>query len=110
MRCVWMKGNMMKAYKLFEVKKDGSLGSLFIDKRSRYELGIEYKAGDYTKKGFAHRPGFHACSEPSAPHIKERDNRVWYVVELGDVEVFKRPKCQGGIWYLSDTMTLIARL
>ncbi len=85
----------MKAYKLVRLRKDGSLGSLFINRKDRLSIGEWREAEDYPTKGYAHRPGWHCCFKPEAPHLSERD-RVWVEVEVDDYKVFKRPESQGG--------------
>ncbi len=94
------------AWKLFSAKKDGSVGPLFINRKMRLETGTWYPAEDHPTKGFAHRPGWHACSEPVAPHLSKR-GRVWRRVELQDVQTLKRPASQGGSWYLAGQLRIL---
>ena len=72
---------MIKAFKLFRTRKDGTLGPLFINMRLRIEPGAWYEAEDHPTKGFAHRPGWHCGDTPEAPHLSE-EGRVWYEVEI----------------------------
>jgi hypothetical protein len=96
----------MKAYKLFSIRKDGSLGPLFINRRQRIEPGVWLKAESHPTKGFAIRPQWHATSEPSAPHLSTK-GRVWREVELAGVTEVNRPESQGGKWYLADHLKVV---
>tara|TARA_Y100000310_G_scaffold186813_1_gene186937 strand:- start:430 stop:642 length:213 start_codon:yes stop_codon:yes gene_type:complete len=42
----------MFGYKLFRVRKDGTLGSLFINKKERLPIGKWIKAESYPTKGY----------------------------------------------------------
>ena len=88
----------MKAYKLFRLRKDGTLGPLFIDPRLRVPLGQWLPAKRVRTKGFAYRPGWHCCSTPSAPHLSKR-GRVWCEVSITHETKHHRPAAQGGLWY-----------
>jgi len=100
----------MRAYKLFRKMKDGTLAPLFINKTQRLEIGEWYQAEDHPTKGYKHRPGWHSCSLPNAPHLSERD-RVWCEVEIdARPEILKRPATQGGTWYLSNHLRIIKEL
>jgi hypothetical protein len=94
------------AYKLFRVRKDGTIGPLFINRRQRITEGVWMKAGDHPTKGYAHRPGWHCCTSPHAPHLSEK-GREWYVVEIEDFQEFERPKSQGGKWLLAKKLKII---
>lgn len=104
----------MKAYKLFRLRKDGSLGSLFINRKQVIDVGVWYEAEDHPTKGFAHRPYFHMCSQPIAPHLsmelKSGEQRIWAECEMEDYEVFDRPATQGGIWYLAGKIKVVKLL
>lgn len=89
-----------KAYKLFRVRKDGSLGPLFIGASQRIQLGEWLEAEDIPTKGYAHRPGWHSGALPDAPHLSER-GRVWVECEIKEFYKFIRPKNQGGYWWIS---------
>ena len=89
---------MVKAFKLFSLRKNGTIGPLFINKRQVVRVGKWLKAECIPTKGFAVRFGWHACAEPSAPHLSKR-NRVWCEVELKGVTEHSRPASQGGLWY-----------
>lgn len=96
----------MVAYKLFKVRKDGSIGPLFINRRQRIPLDEWIPAEDHPTKGYAHRPGWHALPWPKASHLSEK-GRKWYQVEIRDYEVFNRPKNQGGMWMLAEEIKVI---
>jgi hypothetical protein len=96
----------MIGYKLFRVRKDGSLGSLFINQRQRIKVGEWMPAEDHPTKGYAHRPGWHICSERHAPHLSERGRR-WFRVEFTGERSHKRPDSQGGLWYTATSMRVI---
>lgn len=97
----------MKAYKLFKVRKDGSVGSLFINARARYPLGMWLPAlQGIRKRGFAYRPGWHATAKPEAPHLSMKGRR-WYEVEISDFVPIQRPDLQGGLWYLAQRIKIV---
>lgn len=93
-------------YKLFRVRKDGTLGPLFINRRQRVPIGRWLPAESHRTKGYAYRPGWHVCSEKSAPHLTEKD-RAWYLVEIEDYQELQRPESQGGLWYLANRMRVL---
>ena len=93
-------------YKLFNQRKDGTLGSLFINRKQRIPVGRWLAAGDYPTKGFKHRPGWHVMSTKSAPHLKE-EGRIWAKVEIFEYKECQRPKNQGGLWYIADLMRVL---
>ncbi len=96
----------MKAFKLLTLRKDGSLGSLFINRKVRLPVGVWMKAESHPTKGYAVRPKWHATERPVAPHLTER-GRVWQEVEIKDFEEFQRPKSQGGKWYLATYLKIL---
>ena len=96
----------IKAYKLVRVRKDGTLGPLFIDKGLDYVLNKWLTAKAVKTTGFAFRPGFHCCAEPSAPHLTKKD-RVWCEVLVSGVTKHKRPESQGGLWYTAKKMKIV---
>jgi hypothetical protein len=96
----------MIAYKLFRVRKDGSIGPLFINARLRLAVGVWYDAEAHLTKGFAFRPGWHAAPTPNAPHLSERGRR-WFRVELDDVTEYPRPNAQGGVWLLAKRLRVL---
>lgn len=96
----------MIAYKLLRQRRDGTLGPLFINRRQRIEIGQVYPAEDHRTKGYAHRPGWHCCSAPVAPHLGTK-GRVWARVEVDDVTEHRRPECQGGLWFTANKMRVL---
>jgi len=96
----------MKAYKLMRLMKDGTLSSLFINRRNRIPLNIWLDAKPFPTKGYAYRKGWHCTLEPHAPHLSEKD-RVWVEVELEKYSFFERPISQGGTWVLAQKMKVI---
>lgn len=72
---------MINAYKLFRVRKDGTLGPLFIDPKRRARPNVWEKAEAIRTKGFKFRPGWHACAVPFAPHLSTK-GRLWCRVKL----------------------------
>jgi len=99
-------GDEVVAYKLFRVRKDGSLGPLFINARQRIPLGEWLDAEDHPTKGFAHRPGWHATAAPVAPHLSEKGRR-WFKVLIRGARQFQRPEHQGGTWYLGQQIKVV---
>ena len=104
----------MLAYKLLKLRKDGSVGPLFINAKSRLERHVWMTAETFPTKGFAVRKGWHCCLEPKAPHLKlelaSGERRQWWMVEIEDYEEYDRPESQGGTWLLANRMKLIAPL
>lgn len=94
------------AYKLLRLRKDGTLGPLFINARQKLEIGRWYVAESHPTPGYAYRPGWHVCSRKSAPHLSKK-GRVWAKVEIRFYEVHHRPKCQGGIWFTAEYMKIL---
>lgn len=94
---------MIKAYKLFRIRKDGTLGPLFINRKQVIPMNKWLRAEDHPTKGYAHRPGWHVAKRPFAPHLSPK-GRVWKRVEVKDIEVLKRPAIQGGVWMLAKWM------
>lgn len=101
----------MIAYKLFKIRKDGSIGSLFINASEKYELNTWMDARPYKKSGFAFRQGFHCLLKPEAPHLKTElsngEKRFFFEVEVEDYEYFTRPENQGGKWVLAQRMRIL---
>ena len=97
------------AYKLFRLRKDGSLGSLFINARRKLPIGKWMWAEDYPTKGFQRRPGWHAMPQKKAPHLSKK-GRVWCEVEIAYVTENRRPEAQGGLWYLAKRMKIVKKL
>lgn len=103
-----MSGGMSEevGFKLFRKRKDGSLGPLFINRKQRIEVGVEYQAEDHKTRGYAHRPGWHLTLKPEAPHLK-KGGRVWCKVAYTGGKEFARPECQGGRWVLAKTLKVL---
>jgi len=97
---------MIYGYKLFRVKKDGTLTSLFINKKVALAVGKWLKARPYRTPGFAFRPGWHATTRPHAPHLTTK-GRVWKKVALKGVKKFYRPAHEGSVWYLATQMKIL---
>jgi hypothetical protein len=97
----------MIGYKLFRQRRDGSLGPLFINRRQRIPLKEWLVAKDHPTKGYVHRPGWHACFQPVAPHLKKSDDRVWCKVELRGCKTLVRPERQGGKWVLAQNLRVL---
>jgi len=95
-----------KAYKLLRLRKDGTLGPLFINRRQVIPVGQWLQAEDHPTKGYAHRPGWHCTAKPEAPHLSKK-GRVWCLVEIEDYSEFRRPESQGGLWFLANHMRVI---
>lgn len=98
----------MKAYKLFNVRKDGSIGPLFINRKLRIPMDTWMPAEDHPTKGYAHRPYWHCCAEPDAPHLSPL-GRQWYEVEITDFKVMERPVSQGNTWYLAEQLKVLRK-
>jgi hypothetical protein len=99
----------MIAYKLFNKRKDGSLGPLFINRKQRIDVGVTYAAESHPTNGYAYRPGWHCCAEPTAPHLSKR-SRVWCKVSIDDYTQHQRPSSQGGLWYTANKLTVLEEL
>jgi len=96
----------MIGYKLFKLRKNGTIGPLFINSRQIIPIGTWLQAEDHPTKGFAHRPGWHTSIEPIAPHLSPK-GRIWAKVEIEDVKEWKRPRRQGGMWYIAQRMKVL---
>lgn len=97
-------------YKMFRLRKDGTLGPLFINKNQVVPVGVSLHAEDHKTKGYAHRPGWHATLKPEAPHLKldvKSGKRVWAKVALRGVKYYDRPESQGGTWVLADELMVL---
>ena len=96
----------MIAYKLLRLRKNGTLGPLFINRRQIIPVGEWLKEEAHKTKGYAFRPGWHCCAKKEAPHLSEKD-RVWAKVEVKDYTTFERPKSQGGLWVLANNIKVL---
>jgi hypothetical protein len=101
----------MIAYKLFRLRKDGTLGPLFINRKQVIPIGKWLQAECHPTAGYAVRPGWHCCSTPCAPHLskhlKNGEHRVWARVEIKGVKEHMRPESQGGLWYTAEGMMVL---
>jgi len=93
-------------YKLFRVRRDGTLGPLFIARDTVIPFGEWVESRPVPTRGFKFRPGWHACSKKSAPHLSKK-GRVWCRVLLQNVEHHHRPASQGGLWYTAERLKVI---
>jgi hypothetical protein len=96
----------MKVYKLFNQRKNGTIGPLFINRRQIIPIGEWLAAEEHPTKGYAFRPGWHTTNSPKADHLRQ-SGRVWMEVEIQDYEEFPRPKNQGGLWYIAQRMKVL---
>lgn len=96
-------------YKLFRKRRDGTYAPLFINKRQKLEKHVWYPHEDHPTKGYAHRPGWHICSKPYAPHLSTK-GRVWCLVAFKHMATVQRPECQGGTWYLGSSIRILEEL
>lgn len=100
----------MIAYKLFRIRKDGSIGSLFINRKARIPMLQWLEAEGHPTIGYKYRPFWHCTSQPVAPHLTKK-GRVWCVVAIeDDAQIMSRPDSQGGMWYLAKKMKVIDQL
>ena len=97
----------MVAYKLFRKLKDGSITSLYINKKRKLPLNEWLEAESYPTKGYALRPYWHCVSNPDLVKHLSVKNRVWMKVEIDDYQKIQRPNNQGGIWYLAKKIKII---
>lgn len=97
------------AYKLLKIRKDNSIGSLYINRKKRIPIGTWLEAECHPTKGYAVRPGWHVLATPEAPHLKMKD-RAWFLVMIEDYYEFKRPASQGGIWYIANRMKILEKV
>ncbi len=95
----------MIAYKLVRVRKNGTLGPLFINVTQQIRMGETHAAEDHKTEGYAHRPGWHCLAKPRASHLMMRENRHWVKCLISDYITVDRPEAQGGIWYLANMIT-----
>jgi len=97
------------AYKLFRKRKNGTYGPLFINRPQILFVGITYDAEDHPTKGYAHRPGWHCCSLPIAPHLSKK-GRVWCEVKIEGYTEHIRPYSQGGLWFTANKLTILKEI
>ncbi len=94
-------------YKLFKIRKNGTLGPLFINARQVVPMCEWLDAEDHPTTGYAHRPGWHATLKQEAPHLRQTGNRVWCRVALQGVRLYDRPESQGGRWVLASRLMVL---
>ena len=99
----------MIAYKLFRLKKDGNITSLFINKKRNLPFNVWLDAECFPTKGYAERPFWHCTEGPIAPHLSPK-GRVWAKVEIENFRAYWRPSCQGGLWFLSKRIKILKLL
>lgn len=99
----------MIGYKLLRLRKNNTLGPLFINRKQIIPLGITLQAESHRTPKFKYRPGWHITNSPIAPHLSKK-NRVWAKVEFHDFIGLHRPASQGGLWFLAQKMKLISIL
>ena len=102
----------MIGYKLFRKRKDGTLGSLFINRKARLPVDQWMQAESHRTKGYAFRPHWHVLERPEAPHLTLK-GRVWCRVEMSVAEGIKtiiRRASQGGVWYLAQRIRIIEEI
>jgi hypothetical protein len=96
----------MIAYKLFRIRKDNTIGSLFINKKEKLPINKWLEAKSYPTKGFTLRPYWHCTLNPIAPHLTMKD-RKWFKVEINNYIEMKRPLQQGGSWLLCKKIKIL---
>lgn len=96
----------MIAFKLFKQRKNGTIGSLFINQRKIISFGEWIEAEECPTKGYAFRPGWHCTEKPEAPHLSMK-NRVWAKIYVKDYYYFDRPKHQGGKWIIAKKIKVL---
>ena len=98
----------MIAYKLMRVRKDESIGPLFINRKHHIRIGETHiaKHGIH-QKGYKYRPGWHCLPEPYAPHLKLKEDRAWVKVLISQFTIEDRPESQGGKWFLAEKITFL---
>jgi hypothetical protein len=101
----------MIAYKLMKLRKNGTLGALFIGAKNVVPVGQWLKSECIPTKGFAVRQGWHCTFTPYAPHLSKNPKngcaRVWVKVEVENFSTYDRPESQGGQWILADRMKVL---
>lgn len=97
---------VVEGYKLFKVRKDGSLGSLFIGARDKLPIGEWLQAETLPTKGFKVRHGWHGCANPVAPHLSTK-GRAWFKVRFEQVTTHEVPQHQGSLWFTAERMMIV---
>ena len=99
----------MLAFKLFRLKANGSITSLFCNKSRELPIGEWMGAEIHPTKDLKVRPFWHCTTQPFAPHLTER-GRVWMIIEMDGYVEMIRPKSQGEKWYLASNIKIISKL
>jgi hypothetical protein len=98
-------------WKLFRLRKDGTIGPLFINRKLVVTTGVWHEAENHPTPGFAVHPGWHATPVPHAPHLKMQlangERRVWIRVALQGVVEYPKPEVQGGVWLLAKRLKVV---
>lgn len=95
-------------YKLVRIRKNNTLGSLFINRKAILPIGKWIEAEFFPTKGFAERLGWHCTYYPYAPHLKQNGTeRVWVECRAESCIEYKRPESQGGVWILAKKIIII---
>lgn len=109
-------GPTVKAYKLFRQNpKTGNLHPLFVDRNTPVPMHEWIPAQDLSdqarRAGLKPRPGWHAGTQPSAPHLMSNEGemlhgRVWAEVSMPEHQSYEypRPESQGGAWRLGQAI------
>jgi hypothetical protein len=97
----------MICYKLVRKRADGTIGPLFANAKLRIPIGKWMWAGDHPVKGLAHRPGWHACVIPEAPHLSLK-GRVWVKCEAR--HYVTRVVHGGQTWVLAKRLRVLEEL
>lgn len=110
------------AWKLFRQYEDGTISSLYSNKKLKYEEGKWYEAEshpDKTKGGRKYRPMFHATASNRLPHLEKskkepivprgnQKGRVYLQVELDGAGIRRVSEAQGGDWYIGKRMKVLS--
>lgn len=94
-------------WKLFRVRRDGSLGSLFIDVRRRLPEMEWLAAKSVPTRGYAVRVGWHIAERPNLPHLSRKGRIMKQVLFASRVERHERPESQGGVWWTATRMMIL---
>lgn len=95
-----------KAWKLFTLHKDGTIGPLFVNRKQRVPIGRWVKAEAHNPGHLKFRPGWHCARRKHAPHLVET-GRVWRQVKIRGYVEHKKPKCQGGLWFVAQWLYVL---
>lgn len=109
-----MELGVKTAFKLMRLRRDGTVGPLFIDRGFTPEVGpraVFYRAAFHPTKGFAERRGWHCTARPVAPHLSMRlksgERRVWVECRVTCCQTYSRPESQGGEWLLAERIRFV---